>query len=251
MVDTPLPIREDGQCPEQAIGPINVSSRFGVGQMNKLRACDDLKYGTANLYCSVWTPIKIPTWDHIAQMAALVRPTNCAWSFFKTDHESAYKQLPLDPAHQNLTVVDIRHPTSGAWMEFAPRTLLFGAVAAVLHYNAFSRAVAVLFCKVTGIPLLSYFGDFGALVPSDALGPALRTFVTFCHLLGIKLKDSKTEKVSSLSFLGVFAEFPVPRNNMSLTISMHREKAIAWALKIKDFLDKVAIPHKDLESVIG
>ena len=80
--NTPLPIRGDGQCPDAAIGPIDVSFRFGVGQMNKLRACDDLKYGTTNLYCAVWTPIKFPTWDHIAQLAARARKTKCGWSFF-------------------------------------------------------------------------------------------------------------------------------------------------------------------------
>ena len=188
-----LPIREDGQCPDLAIGPVNVSFRFGVGQMNKLRACDDLKYGAANLYCSVWAPIKLPTWRHIAQMAASVRRANCDWSFFKTDHESPYKQLPLGPAHQSLTAAALRQPHTGTWMAFAPRALLFGAVAAVLRYNAFSRSLAVLFCKITGTPL-SYFGDFGALVPSEILDPTLQAFMAFCQLLGVKLKDPKTEK---------------------------------------------------------
>ena len=224
----PLPINADGQCPDAAIGPVNISFRFDVGQMEKLRACDDLKYGTANLFCSVWTPIKLPTWDHISQLAALVRDTKCAWSFFKTDHESAYKQLPIAPEDQNLSAVALRRPVAGKWMAFAPRTLLFAAVAAVLHYNCFSRAVAAPFTKVTGIPLLSYFDDFGSLVPSEVLGQALAAFATFCQLLGLKLKDSKTEKGPALTFLVIFGEFPGPHNDMSLTISLPREKAIRW-----------------------
>ena len=201
----PHPIGGDGQCPNAAIGPINVSFRFGVGQMGNLRACDDLKYGPANLYCSVWAPIKLPTWDHIAQLAARARKTKCAWPFFKADHESAYKQLPLDPNEQNLPVVTLRHPVTGIWHAFVPRALLFGAVAAVLHYNCFSRAVAVLFTKLAGIPLLSYFDDFGALVPSEVLGHALGAFTKFCSLPGIRPKSEITEKGPALTFLGVFA----------------------------------------------
>ena len=94
-LSTPLPIDTNGQCPLAALGPIDISFRFGVGQMDKLRACDDLKYGATDLYCSVWTPSKLPTWGHISQLAASVRRTKCDWPFFKTDHESAYKQLPL------------------------------------------------------------------------------------------------------------------------------------------------------------
>ena len=154
-LSTPLPIGQNGQCPDAALGPINIPCRFAVGQMDKLRACDDLKYGAANLYCSVWTPIKLPTWGHIAQLVALARPSSCVWSFFKTDHESAYKKLPLPPDDQKLSAVALRRPKTGQRMAFAPRALLFGAVAAVLHYNCFSRAVAVLFTRITGIPLLS------------------------------------------------------------------------------------------------
>ena len=250
-LSTPLPIDTNGQCPLAALGPINISFRFGVDQMEKLRACDDLKYGTTNLYCSVWTPIKLPTWDHIAQLAALVRGAKCAWSFFKTDHESAYKQLPISPEDQRASVVALRHPKTGAWMAFVPRTLLFGAVAAVLHYNCFSRAVAVLFTKVTGIPLLSYFDDFGALVPSEVSDHALQAFITFCELLGLKLKPSKTEKGPALTFLGIFGTFPGPHNDMSLTVSLPREKAIRWGAKIREFALLGRIQHKDMESLIG
>lgn len=175
----PLTIGEDGKCPAIGLGAINISFRFGVEQSSKLRACDDLKYGTANTYCAVMTPIKLPTWDHIAQMAAIVRPARCAWSFFKADHASAYKQLPLGPSGRPTSAVALREPRSGAWRAFSPRALLFGSVAAVLHYNCVSRAVAAVFTKVTGIPLLSYFDDFGPLAPLRSLTPHYRPSFAF------------------------------------------------------------------------
>ena len=169
----------------------------------------------------------------------------------KTDREDAYKQLPLCPTHQNLTAVALRHPETGTWVEFAPRTLLFGAVAAALRYNAFIRSSAVLFCKITGMLLLSYFDDFGALAPSEILGPALHAFTTFCQLLGAKLKGPKTEKGPALTFLGIFAQFPDPENGMSLTTSLPKENSSERALKIKACVDTGTIAHKERESLMG
>ena len=247
----PLPLGEDGQSPALGLGPINAAFRFGVSQSGKVRACDDLKYNRANEYCAVSTPVKLTTWDHIAQMAAIVRPTGCAWSFFKADHASAYKQLPLDPADRALAAVTLRDPATGRWNGFAPRSLLFGAVAAVLHYNAFSRALAKVFTRVTGIPLLSYFDDFGALAPLEVLEAALAAFVRFCEMLGIALKPEKTDMGPALTFLGVFGTFPAPGNDMSLSVELPREKAVAWGEAIDGFLPLGSIAHKELEGVIG
>ena len=70
-------------------------------------------------------------------------------------------------------------PHAGLRMAFAPRTLLFGATAAALHYNCFSRAVVVVFTNVAGPPLLRYFDDFGALGPSATLDAAFGHLCAF------------------------------------------------------------------------
>lgn len=71
--------------------------------------------------------------------------------------------------------------------------MVFGAVAAALHYNVFSRTIAVLSNHYIGIPLISFFDDFGARSYSKLLNPlALQTFTSFCTLLGIKLKETKS-----------------------------------------------------------
>ena len=58
----------------------------------------------------------------------------------------------MGPAHARLAMVAPRGPLSGAWFAFPPRSLLFGAEAAVLHYNLFSRTMAVLTNRILGIP---------------------------------------------------------------------------------------------------
>ena len=44
--------------------------------------------------------------------------------------------------------------------------MVFGAIAAVLHYNVFSRTLAELSNRYLGIPLLRFFDDCGELTPS-------------------------------------------------------------------------------------
>ena len=195
----PPPISADGSVATYENGPVNIAFRFGVNQTDKLRACDDLKHNEVNLFCAVWTPIKLPTWGHISQMRRNVRSTRRPWEFFKADHEAAYKQLPLMPEHTKLAFVALRDPIASRWMAFHPKALLFGATSAVLHYNCFPRLLAVLANRIFGIPLIGYFDDFGALVPADVIRHALSTFERFCNSMGIALKNPKLTEVDASS----------------------------------------------------
>ena len=131
----PLPIDIDGSVATYTHGSVNIAFRFGVGQADKLRACDDLKHNEVSLYCAVWTPVKLPTLDHIAQMRLNVRPTKKSCEVLKADHEAACKQLPMRPERTNLAFVAIRDPLTSRRMAFRPKSLLFGATSAVFHYN--------------------------------------------------------------------------------------------------------------------
>ena len=157
-------------------GATNAAFRFGVSQGSKLRACDDLRHNMTNLCTSILTPITLPTWDHLAQMAKIAHLTNRNWDFLKGDHASAYKQLPLGPKYANLSVVTLRDPKTNKWNGFTPKVLLFGAVSAVLRYNCFSRSLAVLINRMFGIPLVSYFDDFGSFCPAELAPKALSVF---------------------------------------------------------------------------
>ena len=187
---------------------LNIAFRFGVEQADKLRACDDLCHSMTNLACVVQTPIKLASWDHVAEMCRLVASTACDWHFFKADHEAAYKQLPLNWEHSRLAVIALRSPTDGRWYGFMSRTLMFGAVAAVIHYNVFSRIISELMCRLFGIPMLSYFDDFGGLLPAKLARQGLSTFSRWCEILGISLKLEKSEVGANITFLGLKGSFP-------------------------------------------
>ena len=65
-----------------------------------------------------------------------------------------------------------------------PRTFLVGDVAAVLHYNAFSRIFAGIMCNFFGVHLINYFGDFGCPLPDSLVKMGLRIFRAVCGPVG-------------------------------------------------------------------
>ena len=148
----PVPLSHDGKPLLWSSRQYNVSFRFGVPQADKLRPCDDLKHSIKNLTCTVGTPIQLLSWDNIAQISAMLAAGGGDWVMFKADHKAAYKQLPIDPADQNTAIISLRRPTEHRWYGFLTRTLIFGSVAAVLHYNVLPRLMVVLVKRYLGIP---------------------------------------------------------------------------------------------------
>ena len=135
---------------------LSIAFRFGVEQSDKLRACDDLCHARTNLACVVETPIKLVSWDHLAELSNLANTSDRDWALFKADHEAAYKQLPLDYNHTKLAVIALRSPVDGQWYGFLSRTLMFGAVSAVLHYNVLPRLLSELVSQLLSIPVLCF-----------------------------------------------------------------------------------------------
>ena len=215
---------------------LNIAFRFGVEQGSKLRACDDLRRSRTNFPCVVETPIKLARWDHLAELTNLVNDGSRDWVFFIADHEAAYKQLPLDYSHAKLAVIALRSPHDGRWYGFLSRTLMFGAIAAVLRYNVFSRLLSELVSKLLVIPLLCFFDDFGSVVPKVLAGRALANFTAFCPKRGIQLKADKSEYGQNIAFLGLLGNFPCRENNFQLSATLDPEKASRWVREISRYI---------------
>ena len=129
--------------------------------------------------------------------------------------------------------------------------MMFGSIAAVIHYNIFSRIVAELACIFMGLPIVVYFDDFGALIPAS-LGPeALKAFTSFCAILRIKLKISKSQVGDRITFLGLEGLFHSPANLMKLSARLTTDKASEWIDTVKGFLERGRVGRKELESLIG
>ena len=220
----PSQLRSDGRPYSWKLKGFNIAFRFGVEQAGNLRACDDLKHALTNLARTVVTPIKPVSWGHLAQLSQLLSQGKFELGMLKADREAAYKQLPINPADLPCAVIVRRRPTSGLRFGFPTRTLIFGDVAAVLHYNVFSRLITTVVNRVFGIPTVFYFDDFAALVWLGLVKPALELFSRFCLLPGIGLKPGKSAAGVSVPFLGLPGSFPSPANGFKLKIS-HARKA--------------------------
>ena len=247
----PVELKASGRPADLPTGGYNIAFRFGVEQAEKLRACDDLKHGLANQACRVHTPIKLVSWDHLSQLCRSFAKDGRDWALFKADHEAAYKQLPLDPADQLYAIVALRHPTSGVWYGFRSRTLVFGSVAAVIHYNVFSRLITVIFNKTFGIPPICFFDDFAALLPRLLARKGLAAFTAICELLGIKLKSAKSELGPEVTFLGLQGTYPAEKTDFVLQICLPAEKKKAWSALILSYLSQGRISYQELEKLIG
>lgn len=92
-ITPPVPLHADGRQAQWWVKQFNIAFRFGVDQADKLRTCDDLRRSVANLACSVVTPVRLVSWDHLAQMPRIVAEKKVDWGLIKADHEAAYMRL--------------------------------------------------------------------------------------------------------------------------------------------------------------
>ena len=140
----------------------NPAFRFGVQQGDKLRAVDDLKRSQTNRAAAVRTPVNLPTWDHFSAVIRSFQERGLSenLAMAKADHRDAYKQLPVRDDHKMLAVVTLKEPESGEMRGFVPQTQLFGATAAVRHYNTVSRDVAEMAVSWLRVPCSEHSYDF-------------------------------------------------------------------------------------------
>ena len=106
------------------------------------------------------------------------------------DHADAYKKLPATTNDELASAVTLRRPADGEWYGFIPHTQLFGASAAVLRYNCFSRVIASLTCRVIKIPRVGYYDDFGIISPECLIEDAPVVFASSNKALSIILKGN-------------------------------------------------------------
>ena len=126
-------------------------------------------------------------WGRVAEMCRIVSSQTRDCLFSKADNEAAYKQLPLDWGQTNIAAIYLIPPHYGRFYGLTSRTLMFGSIADVIHYDVFSRILAELMRRIFGIPMISYFDDFGALLPASPAIRGLEVFTQWWQLLRIPL----------------------------------------------------------------
>ena len=192
------------------------------------------------------------SWGHITQLSSILNNGVGDWELFKADHEAAYKQLPLTLSDQDTSIIALINPRDKLWYGFASRTLVSGSIAAVIHYNVFSRLITELAWQLLGAPLVSFFADFAAIMKRLLVDSVLCAFSEFRSLLGIKLEESKSEAGPDVTFLGLRASFPSHSGDCELSVRLGETKrTTAWIALVGHFLKTESISHQELEKLIG
>ena len=180
----PIEIDSDGRLINDRSVEINIVFRFPVIQSDKVRDIDDLKHGLVNKCCAVDPPDCFAIVGSRGGDCFSIQGEKRRWGFFKIDHESEYKNLPIRPPDSKYCMIAVPNPTIKKWFAFEPKTQIFGATATVLHYNTFSGIRSTLINRCLGIPILGYVGDYGAPAPSSLGADATRTIKEFCSMPG-------------------------------------------------------------------
>ena len=231
----------------------NPAFRFGVQQGDKLRAVDDLKRSQTNRAAAVRTPVNLPTWDHFSAVIRSFQERGLSenLAMAKADHRDAYKQLPVRDDHKMFAVVTLKEPDSGEMRGFVPQTQLFGATAAVLHYNTVSRVMASLAVRWLKIPCLGYFDDFGIITTEMTVHEALNAFTKMNHILGFELKIEKSDWGTVLEFLGVTITFYVVRSGCVALLSLSHDRVQKLSSEIEKILLADHIFLAELQKLVG
>ena len=242
---------ESGRPKDLRSNGFNIAFRFGVEQADKLRACDDIKHSLTNSACRVHTPIKLVSWGRVSKLCRSYSVDGRDWALFKSDHEAAYKRLPIDPGDQSYAIIALRRQASGKWNGFRPTGLMFGIVAGVLHYDVFSRLITDIFNRLFGIPPICFFGDFAALTHRLLATKGMSVISRFCSLIGAKLKGDKSDVGPDVAFLGLLSSFPSKGNGSVLSISLPGGKRKARSTLIRPYFTQNRLSYQELEKLIG
>ena len=152
------------------------------------------------------------------------------------DLESAYKQIPVHPAHSSLLVFSMKTPNTGEVEFFESCAMPFGATAAVHGFNRVSQALDTILVRIMGIPCTHNFDDYTFVSPTPVCEVAIEMAKEILHVLGWDTKDAKQAPISAtVTALGV--EFQLDKatevGNPYLTVQNKPER-------VKDISELIA-----------
>lgn len=179
--------------------------RFPVVQSDKVRPCDDFRSGWQNSAFQINRKLVLGTLDSFFAAAVRVRdPKPCFW---RIDHESAYRQVPLCENDVGLAVVVVWNPVAKRPEFYAHLAAPFGATAAVYAYNRVARALVHIARTLLLIPVDNFFDDFLGVVSSCCAHSSFHAFRELNEILGFIVKVSKcVPPCSSGELLGCWVD---------------------------------------------
>lgn len=203
-------------------GPLWIPSRrFAVEQNGKLRPIDDFSEHNINAAYGAGQKVSMKGLDHVVNLTrARLQSVNELGQFNISDDcggcwsgslhpewtpdswrsivgrvadlKSAYKQLPVHPAHAAFSIVALSN--GGAVSFFRGISLMFGTTAAVYAFLRFSRAIAFLGTRLLQLSIVEFFDDFSQVESEQLADSAQSSLESLLGLLGWAIADSEAKR---------------------------------------------------------
>ncbi|KAF4648407.1 hypothetical protein FOL46_003004, partial [Perkinsus olseni] len=126
------------------------SPRFGKVESDKTRQIDDLTISRVNGLTRIGERIVLDTVDSALDLLQQQKDNDKAkgrhrqYRLFKGDHQSAYRQCPINPDDYDVAVVGIYHPDRADLVYYIHHSLPFGSKASCLHYTRVAKGICAI-----------------------------------------------------------------------------------------------------------
>ena len=114
----------------------------------------------------------------------------------KTDVQSAFRLIPLNPKSWRWLIMMVQNPQSGKWQFFINKCLPFGASISCAIFQRFLNALKFLTEKISHVDdvITNYLDDF-LFLALTILGcnTLIRNFLNLCKEVGVPIAKEKTE----------------------------------------------------------
>ena len=165
--------------------------------------------------------------------------------FAKTDVQSAFRVLLLNPNCQKWLLMKEINPEDKKTYYFVEKYLPFGASISCSHFQCFSNTLRHIFESKTGLPMVvtNYLDDFLFVATiKEKCDKLVSIFLEICSSLGVPISQEKTEWGSTqIVFLGLLLD------GMEHRISIPQEKIDKATKWLNYLLDKKKLPLKSFK----
>ena len=255
--------------------------RFAVWQRSKWRPIDDFSECGVNATFSYLEKIDLKALDEVVWLACcfvklcifehhfdftlmsgdrLSGPVAVEWTQLPADAvqmvgktidlKSAYKQFPIFPDHRKYSVLVLKRPTDGKAMGFVSKTLPFGSVASVLHFNRVARLLHKIGLEMD-IPWTNYYDDFPVVdlkILSEHTAAAARALTS---LLGFECSlDKELPFSTNTEMLGVVLNLEDSSKGI-IKVSNKPSRMEELGNVLQDIVRSGQVHTKDLASIFG
>ena len=143
-------------------------------------------------------------------------------------------------------------PTTGPLRGLIPwAQQLFGATAAVPHYNAVFRVMATMAVRWLKIPHLGYFDNFGMIATESTVQDALKAFTALSDILDFDMKPIKSVRGARVEFSWVTVTFIIVDEKCEAQLSTSSNRVEKLVSEISGILGQSEVSLAHMRKLVG